>query len=376
MPEVSTESTGRLRVGSLFSGYGGLDLAVERVFNAETVWFSELNEPVARVFAHHWPDVPNLGDITTIDWRAVEPVDILTGGFPCQSVSTVGKRAGLAPGAASGLWSHMAAAIEALQPKLVVIENVRGLLSTPAQRTSPEGTDHEQRNSDNATAAPDATATLRDLEPDPWHLGDDAARPLRALGAVLGDLVDLRRDARWVGVPASLVGAPHHRFRIFILARPQDSVPDPAGVGLLPRRGDPGTRASQERHDRAVASDHRPGSARTRWLSEQERRVGDVVVADRGHLRRWGRYADAIARWEHITGRAAPAPALLNEDAGPRPSPHFVEWLMGLPFGWVTDPHHRLTPNQQLSALGNGVLPLQARAALPVLTTTQLVNLD
>ncbi|HAN25875.1 MAG TPA: DNA (cytosine-5-)-methyltransferase, partial [Microbacterium ginsengisoli] len=49
-------------------------------------------------------------------------------GFPCQSVSTVGKRAGFAPGAASGLWSHMAAAIEALQPRLVVIENVRGLL--------------------------------------------------------------------------------------------------------------------------------------------------------------------------------------------------------------------------------------------------------
>lgn len=374
MPEVNTASTGRLRVGSLFSGYGGLDLAVEHVFNAETVWFSEINEPVARVFAHRWPDARNLGDITTIDWRAVEPVDILTGGFPCQSVSTVGKRAGLAPGAASGLWSHMAAAIEALQPKLVVIENVRGLLSTPAQRTSPEGTDHAQRNPDNATLAPDATATPRDLEPDPWHLGDDAARPLRAHGAVLGDLADLRRDARWVGLPASLVGAPHHRFRIFILAHPQDPVPDPARVGLLPWRGDPGTRASQEGHNRAVASDHRPGSARTRWLSEQERRVGDAVVADRGHLRRWGRYADAIARWEHITGRAAPAPALLNEDAGPRPSPHFVEWLMGLPVGWITDFARALTDNQQLTALGNGVLPLQAMSAIQLMRSGESVT--
>ena len=60
-----------LRVGSLFSGYGGLDLAVEHVFNAETIWFSEINEPVARVFSHHWPDAPNLGDITTIDWNTV-----------------------------------------------------------------------------------------------------------------------------------------------------------------------------------------------------------------------------------------------------------------------------------------------------------------
>ncbi len=122
----------RLKIGSLFSGYGGLDLAVEHVFNAETVWFSELNEPVARVFSRHWPGVPNLGDITTINWHEVEPVDILIGGFPCQDVSTVGKRAGLAPGTRSGLWAHMAEAIDALQPEWVVIENVRGLLSSPA----------------------------------------------------------------------------------------------------------------------------------------------------------------------------------------------------------------------------------------------------
>ena len=79
----------RLRIGSLFSGYGGLDLAVEEVFDARTVWFSEINESVARVFAHHWPDAQNLGDITAIDWTDAEPVDILCGGFPCQDVSTV-----------------------------------------------------------------------------------------------------------------------------------------------------------------------------------------------------------------------------------------------------------------------------------------------
>ncbi len=82
MHELNASSDSRPRIGSLFSGYGGLDLAVEHVFNAKTVWFSELNEPVARVFARHWPDAPNLGDITAIDWRQVEPVDILIGGFP------------------------------------------------------------------------------------------------------------------------------------------------------------------------------------------------------------------------------------------------------------------------------------------------------
>ena len=224
MHEPNTSRDSRPRIGSLFSGYGGLDLAVEHVFHAKTVWFSELNEPVARVFARHWPDTPNLGDITTIDWRQVEPVDILIGGFPCQDVSTVGKRAGIAPGTRSGLWAHMAAAIDVLQPEWVVIENVRGLLSSPATRPPTEGDDHD-------------------------------------------------------------------------------------------------------------------------------------------HVQRWGRYADAITRWEHITGRPAPAPALLTDADGPRPAAAFVEWLMGLPTGWVTD-GAELTQNQQITALGNGVLPLQAASAL------------
>ena len=277
-----------------------------------------------------------------------------------RDVSTVGKRAGLAPGTCSGLWAHIAAAIDALQPEWVVIENVRGLLSSPATRPPAEGDDHERLNLGDAT--PDG-ATLRGLEPDPWHLGDNAARPLRALGAVtvLGDLADLRLDARWIGLPASLVGAPHQRFRIFALAR--RTVPHPTGDRLLARWRDPRPGASETRDDRTVAPDHRLRTPRTGWLTDQEARVGDTVVTDRRTVQRWGRYADAITRWEHITGRPAPAPALLNDADDPRPAPAFVEWLMGLPTGWVTDAGE-LTPNQQITALGNGVLPLQAASAL------------
>jgi DNA (cytosine-5)-methyltransferase 1 len=65
------------------------------------------------------------------------------------------------------------------------------------------------------------------------------------------------------------------------------------------------------------------------------------------------------------TGRKAPAPALLNESAKPRPAPQFIEWVMGLPPGWVTAPEHELTDNQQITALGNGVLPLQAVQSIP-----------
>lgn len=347
-----TDPATPLRVGSLFSGYGGLDLAVEEVFNARTIWFSEINESVARVFTHHWPDAPNLGDITTIDWNDVPPVDILCGGFPCQDVSTVGKMAGLKPGTRSGLWAHMAAAIDALQPEWVVIENVRGLLSAPAIRANLEGDDDEQRNPRDATP--------RDVESDPWHLGETATRPLRAAGAVLGDLADLRYDAQWVGLPASAIGAPHPRYRVFVLGH--RTLSNPTCVGRVPWRREFAAGEGPARDHRVEPSDHRP---RPPWPERiPARGTREPMDVDRAALRRWGRYAGAVTQWEQITGRVAPAPALLSDETGPRPAPKFVEWLMGLPDGWVTKSQHGLTMNQQLTALGNGVLPAQARAAL------------
>lgn len=351
----------RLRVGSLFSGYGGLDLAVENAFDADTIWFSEINQPVAQVFAHHWPGASNLGDITTIDWPSVPPVDILCGGFPCQDVSTVGKMAGLAPGTRSGLWAHMATAIEHLQPEWVVIENVRGLLSAPAIRSAPEGDDDDQLNPEDATGA---DATPGDVESDPWHLGDEPARPLRAAGAVLGDLVDLRYDAQWIGLPASAIGAPHPRFRVFILAH--RTVPHPPRLRRREGWGESAASQGTARDNRTQPPDHRSRSPRAERLPQAER-AGELMESDRAALRRWGRYADAITRWEHLTGRPAPAPALLSDGTGPRPAPAFVEWLMGLDKGWVIDPRHGLSIAQQLAALGNGVLPRHAEVALRVL---------
>lgn len=374
MPITPAPSTGPLstpfRVGSLFSGYGGLDIAVEHVFGAETAWFSEINAPVSRVFAHHWPDAPNLGDITSINWSKVPPVDVLCGGFPCQDVSVVGKMVGLAPGTRSGLWSYMAEAIDGLRPEYVLIENVRGLLSASAVRaTPPPAIPQPVRVATPADATPEGgaratplCATVRDLEPDDGSVGNPADRPLRAAGAVLGDLADLGYDTQWFGLPASAVGAAHPRFRVFILARAP--VPDPARRGFDTRWGNPGPGAGTPGNDRAFASDHRPHPPRPGRLTSMAERIGDVVVADRHHVRQWGRYAHAIARWEHITGQRSPTPAFIHESGGPRTAPVFLEWLMGLTPGWVTDPRHELTVNQQTTALGNGVLPLQAATAL------------
>jgi DNA (cytosine-5)-methyltransferase 1 len=184
-----------LKIGSLFSGYGGLDLAVSAVTGGEVVWHCEWDDAPSKILEKHFPGVPNYRDVSKVDFTKIEKVDVLTGGFPCQDLSLAGKRAGLKEGTRSGLWNEFARAIEEQRPKLVVIENVRGILSATAHS---------------------------ELEQCEWCVGDGSAEPsLRALGAVAGSLADIGYDCKWVGVRAADAGAPHNRFRIFIVAFPQ-----------------------------------------------------------------------------------------------------------------------------------------------------------
>ncbi len=81
----------------------------------------------------------------------------------------------------------------------------------------------------------------------------------------------------------------------------------------------------------------------------------------------WGPYESAIRRWELILGRPAPYPTEPGKTGKPRLSPRFVEWMMGLPEGWVTADDLGLPRSAQLQALGNGVVPQQAAAALRTL---------
>jgi DNA (cytosine-5)-methyltransferase 1 len=304
-----------LRIGSLFSGYGGLDMAIEGLFGASTAWHCQYDpeDPhqfAAAVLAHHYPGVPNLGDITRVDWDQVPPVDILTGGFPCTDVSLAGTRAGLNGRTRSGLWAHMARAIDVLRPNLVVIENVRGLLSQPADG---------------------------DVERCTWCVGDGADEPvLRALGAVLADLAGLGFDAEWLGLPASAVGAAHERFRVFILAWPAVAHPD--GPRLEIRPVEP-PRPQQQTTQRGGSDGPRAGLG--------------------------GAYAPALDRWARIIGCPPPRPV----DAVGRLSPELAEWLMGVP-GWLTSvpAPAGMTDAElhaaQVKAAGNGVVPHQARVAV------------
>ena len=83
-----------MKVGSLFSGIGGLDLAVERAMGAETAWQVEYEPAPASILARHWPDADRFGDVTEIDWHEMEPVDVICGGYPCQPFSHAGLRKG------------------------------------------------------------------------------------------------------------------------------------------------------------------------------------------------------------------------------------------------------------------------------------------
>ncbi len=395
-----------MRVGSLFTGYGGLDMAV----GGDLAWYAEIEPAACQVLTQHHPDVPNLGDITEVDWSQVEPVDIITGGYPCQPFSHAGSRKGKNDD--RHLWPYVRDAIHALRPRYAILENVSGHLT----------------------------------------LG---------FADVLSDLTQIGFNAEWGTYRASDIGAPHRRERIFIVAYPsrgargtgsgwgnpesERATGSPAHVSHLAtdtinnglqhtskrvdtRQGsdattghsspatdtnsygygeqlhaggmgsvETGAAGSTQQRERPWRESDSGGTINAadpestskgrdiqqRGLSLQSRgSVGAAADPDNGgavgdvqglRLRRtpcadlpevqpinWGKYAQAITRWERLT---RPAPDPTYQRAGrPRLNPQFVEWMMGLPEGHVTG--HGLSTAKQLKMLGNGVVPQQAAAAI------------
>jgi DNA (cytosine-5)-methyltransferase 1 len=284
-----------IRIGSFCSGYAGLDEAVQEVFDAEVAWVSDIDAAANTVLEARYPNVRNLGDITSVDWDTVPAVDILTAGFPCQPWSKAGNQKGADD--ERHLWPYIADAIGVLRPRVVIMENVVGLVS----------------------------------------LG---------LGDVTRDLALLGYDARWGVVRASDIGAPHQRARLFILATPTHPDRDGHGIPLHPRtvgRVEAGT----------------PAEARQR-----QRARGVADTGSTGDIQ-WGTYADAIERWESITGRPAPRPDVPGAEGPERLNPQFAEWLMGLEPGHVTG--HGLPATKELALLGNGIVPAQAAHAIRLL---------
>lgn len=358
--------TTTLTTGSLFSGYLGLDLGLDLALPNKTrlAWVCDIEPGPAHVLARHHPDVPNLHDVTTVDWTSVEPVDVITGGSPCPDLSKAGNRAGMRPGTRSGLWSAQIDAVRIMRPRLMVWENVEGALNAPAHSA---------------------------LEPCPGCVGDLAGDPpMRALGRVLGDLACIRYDACWVRVRASDVHLCHSRARVFVVAWPSDEPESVGWIGI--------TASGRKRAGRPIALLPTPavndmGSNKTpeewdAWTATMRERHGNgnghgpSLEIELQRLARkgdgFGRYAAAIGRHRAVVGRPAPEPTEQADEGGPRRSARFVEWMMGLPDGWVTDPDlwdgylmangkpatPRHVRNLQLRMLGNGVVPMQAAAAI------------
>lgn len=193
----------------LFPGIGGFSLGLERTGGFKTVAFCEIDPFCRRILAKHWPEVPCYHHIRelTADRLAADgiAIDVISGGFPCQDISSAGNQAGISESTRSGLWSEIARLVGELRPRYLLVENVANLLRGPAER------------------------------PGQWF------------GRVLGDLAALGYDAEWENIPAAALGAPHRRERIWLVAYPHedgnlddrvsaDGIPDAENIWQRDRR--------------------------------------------------------------------------------------------------------------------------------------------
>ena len=305
-----------MKIGSLCSGYGGLDMAVEAFYNAETVWMSDIDKASSLVIDKRW-GLPNLGDLKTVDWENTESVDILTAGYPCQPFSTAGQRKGAND--PRHLWPSIKEIISRIRPGIVILENVRGHL------------------------------TLGFKE-------------------VLKDLTEIGYDAKWQIIRASDVGAPHRRERLFILAKPSNSDSFGRNIREFRTEGNQGQSQSESSQCCQITTN----SDDSRGFRDTERpssgHQSRVISDSNSEQLQTDRQAQGLG-WRFKT------PSELSMLSTPNPldqsklNPKFVEYMMGLPEGWVTD--LPLSRAQIFRLLGNGVVPQQAYKAIETLNSNK-----
>lgn len=297
-----------MRIGSLFTGIGGLELGVcDTVtsiapYGNDIKWISETDGNALKILEHStmFRGVPNLGDVTKIDWTVVPDVDCITGGTPCQDFSYLGPRRGL-EGEKSSLLHTFIDAVKAKRPEYVLWGNVTGALTKGAYDV----------------------------------------------------LVDALNEADYstssVILPASSLGMPHKRSRLFVFAErtEEDTIPFNAQlVNVRPNtklRYFPTPNRSRMDGRKSPGYDKRPSFYDLKQWSDDEVRAS---------------YGAAIERWERTFGHEAPPLAkpkgTLNVE--------FIEWMMGFPKGWVTDADD-VSRTAKLAALGNACTPQQASEA-------------
>lgn len=183
--------TPRYGVASLFSGIGGFDLGFERA-GFDIRFQCEIQRFCQQVLEHHWPDVPKTADIKELTYADIPDSDVWVAGFPCQDVSLarMGKRDGLR-GKKSSLFFEFARLVGEGRPRVFVVENVSGLLSS--------------------------------------HQGRD-------FGVVLGTLAELGYSLGWRLLDSKNFGVPQSRNRVFLVGCDRDRL-GPSQILFEPERG-------------------------------------------------------------------------------------------------------------------------------------------
>ena len=302
-------------------------MAVEAYFGAKTAWVSEIDKHACKVIDARI-NKPNIGNLKIVNWAEVEPVDIITAGYPCQPFSHAGLRKGVQD--ERHLWPYIKQAISTIRPSIVCLENVRG------------------------------------------HFG-------LGFRDVLTDLASIGYDVRWTLIRASDVGAPHRRERLFIVAYPYGARLNDSRTKLSN-----GLEQSCENVEYTNTNSQRQPLGEYQGTASWHQResqfepsgMGEATNTDsathnqsrgvnRGLSTKTGQFINGADRPEfrfsvEMAKQNLP-PAL---DQG-KLNVKFVEYMMGLPAGWVTDID--ISRANKLKILGNGVVPQQAYRALELL---------
>ena len=341
-------------------------------FNGTLAWYSEIEPAGVQVLSHHHPEAQDTGDLTRLDWEQLEKVDVVTAGFPCQPVSYAGQQQGTED--ERWLFDDIIKGLSILRPRYILLENVPGLFTADGGDAMASvlhglsllgGYDYQWgvvRASD--AGAPHKRARWFCLATDTTNLGHERGGPARGRGhgSTNGDLGTTHPPGteRREQEHEALGSAPGPAAELGECPGPVDTgVAAYSNLEGLEGHGELGGHPG-ELHPASDDSETVPNSDSGRGQSEVEPPPPDISTSLTGVFQ-YGDYSQAIRRWELILGRQAPIPVFDG-----RLNQLFVEWMLGLPLGYVTG--LGLSRTQELKLLGNGVVPQQGLLALSLLS--------
>jgi DNA (cytosine-5)-methyltransferase 1 len=362
--------------GSLCTGYDGIGMGLRLAGLAlDSRWCAETETSVAGLLTS-----PNVGDITVADWSGVQHPKIMSSGDPCQPVSVAGRREGRKD--PRFLWPYVRTAYRALRSERLFFENVQGIVSHDEGRTLAERLDNLRDDGYAvrwtvlgacAVGAPHhrhrwyALATrVGPSAPEAVRVGRKAyCGAPRSGGRVLLPTPNAREGGER-GFP-SREHAERRRDNPERSLNLEDAIatllPTPCATRSGNNRGGAAGRVGEVRPSLDSVHALLPTPRATGGANGgpgQRGSAGDLAMPSAVQPRRWGRYAEAVALWESITGIPAPAPTVPGPNGGVRLNPALPEWMMGLAPGTLTDHMER---SDALKAAGNGCVPQAVAAA-------------